>query len=51
METHSPPLNSSESFVVIIVDAAYRLQTECPGKSYSVLEARGALGGTWDLFR
>ncbi|WP_067654259.1 flavin-containing monooxygenase [Nocardia harenae] len=33
------------------IGAAYRLQTECPGKSYAVLEARGALGGTWDLFR
>jgi cation diffusion facilitator CzcD-associated flavoprotein CzcO len=33
------------------IDAAYRLQTECPGKSYAVLEARGAIGGTWDLFR
>ncbi|MEU8900939.1 NAD(P)/FAD-dependent oxidoreductase [Nocardia sp. NPDC048505] len=33
------------------VGAAYRLQTECPGKSYAVLEARDALGGTWDLFR
>jgi monooxygenase len=60
METHSPPLNSSspQSFDVVIVgagisgiDAAYRLQTECPAKSYTVLEARGALGGTWDLFR
>ncbi len=33
------------------VGAAYRLQTECPGTSYAVLEARDALGGTWDLFR
>ncbi|WP_067863753.1 flavin-containing monooxygenase [Nocardia shimofusensis] len=33
------------------IGAAYRLQTECPGKSYAVLEAREALGGTWDLFR
>lgn len=33
------------------IGAAYRLQTECPGKSYAVLEARAALGGTWDLFR
>ncbi|WP_216910476.1 flavin-containing monooxygenase [Nocardia noduli] len=33
------------------IGAAYRLQTECPGKSYAVLEARDALGGTWDLFR
>ncbi|PKV76928.1 flavin-containing monooxygenase [Nocardia fluminea] len=33
------------------IGAAYRLQTECPGKSYAILEAREALGGTWDLFR
>src|SRR5690606_28507161 len=33
------------------IGAAYRLQTECPGKSYAVLEAREALGGTWDLFK
>ncbi|MGW6425186.1 flavin-containing monooxygenase [Nocardia sp. NPDC055053] len=33
------------------VGAAYRLQTECPTKSYAVLEARDSLGGTWDLFR
>ena len=60
MQMHSPPLNSSspQRFDVVIVgagisgiDAAYRLQTECPAKSYTVLEARGALGGTWDLFR
>jgi monooxygenase len=33
------------------VGAACHLQTECPGKSYAVLEARAAIGGTWDLFR
>ncbi|WP_436494364.1 flavin-containing monooxygenase [Actinokineospora sp. HUAS TT18] len=33
------------------IGAAYRLRTECPGKSYAILEARGSLGGTWDLFR
>ncbi|MCX4095955.1 flavin-containing monooxygenase [Nocardia sp. alder85J] len=33
------------------IGAAYRLQTELPGKSYAVLEARATLGGTWDLFR
>lgn len=33
------------------VDAAYRLQTQCPAKSYAILEAREAIGGTWDLFR
>lgn len=33
------------------IDAAYRLQTDCPGKTYAILEARDAIGGTWDLFR
>src|SRR3954469_12611634 len=33
------------------VGAAYRLQTERPGTTYAVLEARQDLGGTWDLFR
>jgi len=33
------------------IAAARYLQTRCPAKSYAVLEARGALGGTWDLFR
>ena len=33
------------------IDAAYRFQTLCPAKSYAVLEARDAIGGTWDLFR
>jgi monooxygenase len=33
------------------IDAAYHLQTRCPGKSYAILEARDAVGGTWDLFR
>ncbi|MCU0500046.1 MAG: NAD(P)/FAD-dependent oxidoreductase [Anaerolineae bacterium] len=33
------------------IGAAYYVQTECPRKSYTVLEARDAIGGTWDLFR
>jgi cation diffusion facilitator CzcD-associated flavoprotein CzcO len=33
------------------VGAACRLQERCPGKSYAILEARDAIGGTWDLFR
>ncbi len=33
------------------IDAAYRVGTECPGRSYALLEARDASGGTWDLFR
>src|SRR3954451_19544313 len=33
------------------VGAGCRLRQRCPGKSFAILEARGALGGTWDLFR
>ncbi|KAL3422997.1 hypothetical protein PVAG01_04744 [Phlyctema vagabunda] len=33
------------------VNAAQRLQTELPGYTYTILEARAAMGGTWDLFR
>ena len=33
------------------IGAAYYLQMQQPGKSYAILEARGATGGTWDLFR
>ena len=33
------------------IGAACHLQAEAPGTSYAILEARGASGGTWDLFR
>ena len=33
------------------VGAAVHLSTKCPGKSFALLEMRGAMGGTWDLFR
>jgi cation diffusion facilitator CzcD-associated flavoprotein CzcO len=33
------------------VGAAYHLQTECPQRSYLILEGRERIGGTWDLFR
>jgi monooxygenase len=33
------------------IGAACHLQRESPGKSVAILEARGAIGGTWDLFR
>ena len=33
------------------IGAACRLETELPGASYAILEARGSSGGTWDLFR
>lgn len=33
------------------LNAAYRVQNELPTHSYCILEARGSIGGTWDLFR
>jgi monooxygenase len=33
------------------IGAGCHLQTNCPGKTYAVLEARDCTGGTWDLFR
>jgi len=58
MATEAPAGLEVEHLDVVIVgaglsgiDAAYRLQTECEGKSYAILEAREAIGGTWDLFR
>jgi monooxygenase len=33
------------------VGAGHYLQTHCPWASYAIFEARGAIGGTWDLFR
>jgi monooxygenase len=48
----------AQHFDVIIVGAglsgigaAYHLQTACPKKTYAILEGRGLIGGTWDLFR
>lgn len=49
---------TSEHFDVLIVgagisgiDAAYRLQTLCPNRTFTMLEGRDEIGGTWDLFR
>jgi monooxygenase len=53
----SPDAHPSHVDVVVIgaglsgIGAGYRLQTECPGRSYTILESRKAIGGTWDLFR
>lgn len=52
-----PP--GSAPYVDLLVDgagpsgteAAGHLHTEARGTSYAILEARGASGGTWDLFR
>jgi cation diffusion facilitator CzcD-associated flavoprotein CzcO len=33
------------------IGAGAYLQDKCPWASYAIFEARGAIGGTWDLFR
>jgi monooxygenase len=33
------------------IGAAYHLQQKCPNKTYTILEGRASLGGTWDLFK
>lgn len=33
------------------IGAAHYIQTNCPDRSYAVLEMRPTMGGTWDLFR
>ncbi len=48
----------TEHFDVLVVGAGIsgvaagcHLKDKCPGKAFAILEARGAVGGTWDLFR
>ena len=33
------------------IAAGYNLKKSCPNKSFSILEGRNDIGGTWDLFR
>lgn len=33
------------------IGAAYHLQAKSPDKTFTVLEARSSMGGTWDLFK
>lgn len=33
------------------ISAAHHLQTQCPDKSFLILEGRDSIGGTWDLFK
>jgi cation diffusion facilitator CzcD-associated flavoprotein CzcO len=54
----SPHDSPSTDFDVLIVGAgisgigaAYHLATRSPGRSFAILEGRGDIGGTWDLFR
>jgi len=51
-------MSQSEAYDVLIVGAglsgigaACHLKMKCPDHSFTILEARDAIGGTWDLFR
>lgn len=54
----SPETSNTAMLDVLIVGAglsgigaARHLQANCPNKTWRILEAREAVGGTWDLFR
>ena len=57
MATHAGPSVAPHVDVLIVgaglsgIGAACHLQREAPGVTYALVEARGASGGTWDLFR
>jgi len=51
-------MRAPEHFDVLIVGAGLsgvgagcHVTSRCPGKTFAILEARDAMGGTWDLFR
>ena len=33
------------------IAAGYNLKKSCPNKSFTIIEARDNIGGTWDLFK
>ena len=58
MSENGSPVQPARHLDVLIVGAgvsgigaAYYLRRDHPGRSFALLEARGASGGTWDLFR
>lgn len=51
-------MDNTTHFDVIIIGAglsgigtAHHLQENCPDKTFAILEARAAMGGTWDYFK
>jgi monooxygenase len=54
-DEHAEPIGHVDVLIVGAglsgIGAACRLQSEAPGTSYAIVEARGVSGGTWDLFR
>ena len=58
LEANALPAGDETHFDVLIVGAglsgvgaACHLEKHCPTKSYTILEGRDCIGGTWDLFR
>lgn len=58
LTSQTETLHMAEHFDVLIVGAglsgigaARHLKTQCPGKTFAILEGRDTIGGTWDLFR
>jgi cation diffusion facilitator CzcD-associated flavoprotein CzcO len=57
--TEEGPMTSPTEHVDVLIvgaglsgiGAAYHLQKAFPDRSYTILEARDTIGGTWDLFR
>ena len=57
--TPMPAHNTNDADVDVIIvgagisgiDAAYRIAERNPRMTYTILERRGRIGGTWDLFR
>lgn len=54
LETPLENTDEAEHFDILIIgagisgiDAAYHLQTQCPGKSFAMLENQESFGGTW----
>jgi len=49
--------NKTDFDVVVVgaglsgIGAGYHIQNSCPNKSFTILEGRDAIGGTWDLFK
>lgn len=58
MQPAAPPRSDDDILDILIVGAglsgigaAATLARRSPARRYAILEARGAIGGTWDLFR
>lgn len=57
METHTTAIAAEHVDVIIVgagisgVGSAYRLQQDCPEKTYLVLEGKDTFGGTWDTHK